>query len=81
MDDTVFSLDPQKREMEMFCLYLAVLSHEFGMFPMNGDVDLTTLTANQRKQYQEVARTLHPMRGMLLLGDDSKAKNDVGHLA
>jgi CheY-like chemotaxis protein len=79
MDDTVFSLDPQEREIELFCLYLAILSHEFGMFPMNGDVDLTTLTASQRKKYQGVARALHPMRGMLLLGDDSTMKDGLGH--
>lgn len=67
----MFSASYEEREIELFCLYLAVLCHEFGMFPIDGDAELSELDSERRKSYQEIVRTLHPMRGMLLFANDS----------
>jgi hypothetical protein len=67
-DERVLASDPAKREFELLSLYLAVVFHELGMFPMKvgGHVeDFASLTSD----YLDDVRSLHAPRGMALLHD------------
>lgn len=69
-----------EREVEILGLYLAVICHELGMFPMraggkSGQVeDFSTLG----KGYLNDVRTLHAARGMVLLEDGRKVGDSLG---
>ena len=75
---TVLPTDPNPRELEILGLYLAVICHELGMFPMRiGDnvEDFSKLGAG----YLDDVRSLHAVRGMVLL-HDSKSSPDGKHI-
>lgn len=62
--------DDTERATVFFLLYLAVLTHEVGMFPLriNGR---TERFESAGSTYLDDVRTLHAVRGMVLLADDT----------
>ncbi|HTG37045.1 MAG TPA: response regulator [Thermoanaerobaculia bacterium] len=65
-EDGVFSAEAAVRERELFQLYLAVLCHEMGMFPLRPEKQPPTQEGNL-----QAIRITHPVRGMLALMDEA----------
>lgn len=69
-DETLFpsARAPREREIEITGLYLAVICHELGMFPMRVGEKVEDF-ANLPKEYLHDVRSLHAVRGMVLIVD------------
>ena len=64
--------DKDSREIEILALYLAVVFHELGMFPMKIDgtiEDFMTVNEVYQANYLNDVRSLHAARGMVLIED------------
>jgi hypothetical protein len=61
----LLSADGATREQELCALYLAVLAHEIGMFPISKHENFTQLSASIGRPLRE----LHAVRGMVILSD------------
>ncbi len=66
-ETSLFSEDQKEREIEILCLYVGVLCHELGMFPM------------KTENYQQfsgddlfIARKQHALRGLKILANDNE---------
>lgn len=75
--ETLLPKEAKQRELEILGLYLTVICHELGMFPMrigSGVENFATLG----KGYLNDVRSLHAVRGMVLLHDCSERKDKYG---
>jgi DNA-binding response OmpR family regulator len=79
-DGKLVSTDRAEREFELLSLYVAVVSHELGMFPMRvgARVDGDAITGGRVENFSVVGneylndvRSLHAPRGMVLLADET----------
>lgn len=84
-DETLFK--EHSREHTLFCLYIAVLCHEYGMFPIyktdKGGSNATAIPTEQDWARVDAFRKLHAMRGMLMLlatQKDAKKEHTVSGL-
>jgi CheY-like chemotaxis protein len=83
-DDTLLpKIDEQnpdtirQREIEITALYLAVICHELGMFPMQVGKHVENFS-DLPKAYLEDVRTLHAVRSMALIADKAGSRwNDT----
>ncbi len=70
-ENGVLSQEPGIRGKQLFCVYAALLCHEFGMFPIaKGEEppdDRLTITPDADWKRMEFLRKLHAVRGMLML--------------
>ena len=64
-DDSLLHKCPVERNKQIFCLYIAILCHEFGMFPIYKGEDASHDEDFWEKL--ECMRKLHGIRGMLML--------------
>jgi CheY-like chemotaxis protein len=76
----LFSKDRDQRQFEVFSLYLAILCHELGMFPMKqgvksigryDNVSCIEDFSSLGRDYLADVRSLHALRAMALLQSDS----------
>lgn len=70
----VFSqADDAEREQEALAFYLAVFLHEFGMLRLRGvhEPDWNTLHPDEAARENQLVRSLHAIRGMVMLADPS----------
>lgn len=79
-DKELLADDRDERELELLGLYLAVICHELGMFPMRigGAGGAVENFAAVDKQYLNDVRALHAARGMVLLADDKRVSGGSG---
>lgn len=72
-DELLLPIDPSKREREIVCIYLTVICHELGMFPMRiGHAEVESFSEFSPRHMKAV-RGLHAARGMLLIEDPKGA--------
>jgi len=69
--------DRDEREQEILGLYLAVICHELGMFPMRIGGAVENF-ATVGKEYLNDVRALHAVRGLVLLADDKRVNGGRG---
>lgn len=74
--DKVLSEDSKEREFELTAIYLAVVCHELGMFPLklNGRVEDFSKLGDK---YLDDVRSLHAVRGMVLLLMQEETNTEV----
>lgn len=89
-DNSPLSLNKDIREKQICCLYLAVLCHEFGMFPIVShetgslkEFHGQSPSGDEAWNTMEAMRKLHAVRGMLMLhsNDTSATTYDVRGLS
>jgi hypothetical protein len=66
--EALLPIDEKQRELEILGLYLAVICHELGMFPMKIGEKVEDFAILGRGYLDDV-RSLHAVRGMVLLHD------------
>ncbi len=68
-ENALFSEEEELRRKQIFCLYIAILCHEFGMFPIYKDEQITTDPKDAEMNWKKVDcfRKLHAVRGMMML--------------
>lgn len=72
-ENSLLSKDADTRNKQLFCLYIAILCHEFGMFPIyKGETPLSNKQPDNTKYWKQMEsmRKLHGIRGMLMLMSD-----------
>ena len=69
-DLTVFSESAEERKTDYLALYLSIICHELGMFPMRIKNEIEDF-GNAKQAFLEGVRIFHAPRGMYLIGDDS----------
>ena len=78
-EDALLSKDPKIRNIQLFCLYIAILCHEYGMFPIyKGECSMESSSSPKPSDWVIIGhkRKLHGVRGMLmLLSESSDIKN------
>lgn len=65
-DNRVLAPEPDAREFELLALYLAVVCHELGMFPLKSHGTVEEF-GRMPPEYLDDVRSLHALRGMALL--------------
>jgi DNA-binding NarL/FixJ family response regulator len=75
----LLSRDADEREFEVLALYITVVCHELGMFPLSLGHEVENFSGQDRGQLDDV-RTLHAPRGMVLIKDATRRfwSDDVG---
>ena len=68
-EEKVLPSHGDQREFELLSLYLGVVFHELGMFPMRLGPKLVERFAELTSDYLDDVRSLHAVRGMALLCD------------
>ena len=73
----LFPEDEKQRELEILGLYLTVICHELGMFPMQIGNEVENF-ATLGRNYLDDVRSLHAVRGMVLLHDQAPRDEGCG---
>jgi CheY-like chemotaxis protein len=75
----LFSSDLEEREEELTAFYLAVICHEFGMFPVFAPLERKIKHLNAEES--DLVRRLHAVRGMEFLGSAERWPRDFREAA
>ena len=73
--DLLLPKEDAQRELELLGLYLTVICHELGMFPMRIGSEVENFAALGRGYLKDV-RSLHAVRGMVLLHDSNPSPDN-----
>jgi CheY-like chemotaxis protein len=79
-DNLLLPADPKEREAEILGIYLAIICHELGMFPMRigGQKGTVEDFATLGRAYLDDVRALHAARGMVLIEDATPTNEGKG---